>query len=101
MSETTTTTARAANKAGQKVLDAVASAGETALPTAVEVAEVTMSLDVPTKVVLNQKLIVVVSVAGGAALGAVGLWGAKKLRAVKARRDLEKALESEIVPNAS
>lgn len=83
MSETTTTTtsaARAANKAGKTIIDTVASAGEHTLPTVVETAEVALALDVPTKVVLNQRLIVIASVLGGAVLGAGVLYGVNRFR---------------------
>ncbi len=82
MSETTTTTtaARAANKAGQKIIDTVAAAGENTLPTVVETAEVGMALELPTKVILNQRLVVAVSIVGGAALGAGVLFGINKWR---------------------
>lgn len=91
--ENTTTAARAANKAGQKIIDTVADAANHVGPTVVETAEVALALDVPTKVVLNQKLIVVTTAFASAAAGAGILWGVNKLRDRKALRDLEKAAD--------
>ncbi len=74
MSETTTAAVNtAAKKAG-----VAASAVSDALPTVIETAE--LALEVPVKVVLNQKLVVAVSMVGGAALGAGILFGINKWR---------------------
>lgn len=78
-STVSTATARAANKAGQKVLDAV-EAVSTAAPQVVETSEVAASIVVPSKVILKQPLIVGVSVLAGAGLGAGILWGVQKIR---------------------
>lgn len=79
MSETTVDKAAvtAANKAG-KAAGATASAVSETLPTVVETIEVVTT--VPSKVVLNQRLVVVASVVGGAALGAGAFWGVNKWR---------------------
>jgi hypothetical protein len=74
---TETTTASATSKAADKAIKAVAAASET-LPTVVETAEVAMT--VPSKVVLNQKLIVIVTAVTAAAAGAGVLWGVTKFR---------------------
>lgn len=77
MSDTTTTVAQAASKAGEKAIKAVAAATET-LPTVVETTEI--ALEVPAKVVLNQKLVVLVAGAVGAGLAVGGLFGYRKLQ---------------------
>lgn len=74
MSETTNTATTATTTAAKK---AAAAVSET-LPTVVETVEVAMEM--PSKVVLNQKLVVIVSVAAGVAIGAGGLWGFNKWR---------------------
>ncbi len=75
MSETTTAVV---NSAAKKAGVAAAAVSE-ALPTVVETVEVAM--EVPAKVVLNQRLVVAVSIVGGAAIGAGILFGVQKLRA--------------------
>jgi hypothetical protein len=80
----TTTAKKAAEKTAAVVVDT--------LPTVVETVEVAM--EVPAKVVLNQKLVVVVSLAAGSALTAGVLYGLQKWRAHKA--DKENQVE---VPN--
>jgi membrane protein YqaA with SNARE-associated domain len=97
MSDTATTVAAASNKASQKAINAVAAASET-LPTVVEVAEHAIAL--PTKVVLNQRLIVVVTAVGSAAVGAGVLWGVNRLRAVRAQKRAERQAE-EILENVT
>jgi len=74
MSESTTAVA---NTASKKAAQAAAAVSE-ALPTVVETAEI--ALEVPSKVVLNQKLVVAASVAGGMALGAGIYYGVQKFR---------------------
>ena len=71
------TTNTAVNKAAKAAGVTAAAVSET-LPTVVETAE--LAMEVPTKVVLNQRLIVVASIVGGAALGAGILFGVQKLR---------------------
>lgn len=77
MPETTTVATSASKKATEKAIAAVAAASDT-LPTVVETAEV--ALEIPSKIVLNQKLVVVASVAIGTALGAGALYGVNKWR---------------------
>lgn len=97
-SATTTTThvAKGSSRAAEKAIAAVAAASET-LPTVVETAEVAM--EIPAKVVLNQKLIVTVSIFGGAAAGAGILWGVQKLRARLQAKKIEKQVEEVIAPS--
>lgn len=92
MPETTTSVTSASTKAADKAIKAAVAVSET-LPTVVETAEV--ALEIPSKVVLNQRLVVVASVAAGAALGAAGLWGANKLRQHLAVRKLNRDIEAE------
>lgn len=99
MSETTTKSARAANQAGRAIIDAVQTAGDHTLPTVVETTEHAMSLDLPTKVVLNQRLIVGASIVGGAVLGVGILAGVNKFRAVRRERKFAEVVNEEIVPN--
>lgn len=102
--ETTTTAARAANKAGQKIIDTVSEASDHVLPSVVETAEVAMAFDVPTKVVLNQKLIVTAAFVGGGLATAGVLFGVKKFQAIKAKKRADKiveAIDSELVPDAA
>ncbi len=80
------TTDAAVNKAAKAAAVTAAAVSET-LPTVVETAEIAM--EVPAKVVLNQKLVVTAAVVSGIAIGAVGLWGANKLRARLAAKKLE------------
>lgn len=74
----------AANKAAKAAAASAAAVSDT-LPTVVSTTE--LAMEVPTKVVLNQRLIVVASVVGGVAVGAGALYGLQKL---KARRDVAK-----------
>lgn len=97
---TTTTAARAANKAGKAIIDTVTAAGEHTLPTVVETAEVALALDVPTKVVLNQRLIVIATAVASASAGAGIYWGVNKFRAVRAQRKMEQAVEETLNPTA-
>lgn len=71
------TTSAAVNKAA-KAAAVTAAEVSSVLPQVVETAEVAM--EIPAKVVLNQKLIVVVSILGGAALGAGALYGVNWFR---------------------
>lgn len=86
MSETTNAVATTSKKATEKAIAAVAAASDT-LPTVVETAEV--ALEIPSKVVLNQKLVVLVSLAAGGGLTAGALWGVNKFRAYRAQKKLE------------
>lgn len=79
VSETTTTTTAASKKAASTVADNI--------PVIVETAE--LAVEVPAKVVLNNKLVVAVSLVAGAAVGAGVLWGVNKWRARKAEETLE------------
>lgn len=93
--ETTTTpvvsnTTAAVNRAA-KAAGVTAAAVSEALPTVVETVDVVAT--VPAKVVLNQKLVVVTAVVGGAALGAGILFGIQKLKARKETKELEKKLQ--------
>lgn len=92
MPETTTSVTTASTKAADKAIKTAAAVSDT-LPAVVETAEV--ALEIPSKVVLNQKLVVIASIAGGAALGAVGLWGANKLRQHLAVRKLKGDIAAE------
>lgn len=66
--------ARVATKAAKDATDAA----HGALPMVVETAE--LAMEIPSKVILNQKLIVAVSILAGAALGAGLLYGVNKFR---------------------
>lgn len=79
----------AATAKAAKAAAAVAAVSEN-LPTVVETAQI--AAVVPSKVVLNQRAIVAVSVVGGMALGAGLLYGVDKLREIKRRKDIEKAV---------
>lgn len=72
MSETTTAVA---NTASKKASQAAAAVSE-ALPTVVETVE--MAVEVPAKVIVNQRLVVAAAVVGGAAVGAGILFGTQK-----------------------
>jgi hypothetical protein len=90
--ETTTTppvvaTAPVVSKAAK----AAAAVSDT-LPTVVETAEVAM--EIPTKVVLNQKLIVTAGVVVGVALGVGATIGWNKFRAHQQTKKLNKAVET-------
>lgn len=76
MSESPVTTA-AVNKAA-KAASVSAAAVSSALPTVVETAE--LAMQVPSKVVLNQRLVVLTATVAGAALGAGILFGVEKFR---------------------
>lgn len=81
MSETTTAAGRTADAAinrAAKAAGVTAAAVSGTLPTVVETVEVVAT--VPAKVVLNQTLVVGVSIIGGAALGAGILFGVNKWR---------------------
>lgn len=88
MTETTSTTATATKKAVDKTATAVSNA----LPTVTETVEVAM--EVPAKVVLNQKLVVAVSLLTGAGLTAGALFAVNKW---KAHKSLKKG--DVVVPN--
>lgn len=97
MTESTTATRTTASVAEKAAVNRAAkAAGVTAaevsktLPTVVETAE--LAMEVPSKVVLNQKMVVAVSVVAGAALGVGVLFGAYKLRERMAKRKLDKEL---------
>lgn len=96
MTEPTTATKTATSVAERAAVGRSAKAAADAsnvLPTVVETAE--LAMEVPSKVVLNQKLVVIVSVVGGAALGAGILFGVNKLRERMANKKAEK--ENEII----
>jgi len=90
VTETTTTVKSASTKAGEKAIAAVAAASET-LPTVVETAEV--ALEIPSKVVLNQKLVVTVAVLGGIAAGAGGIIAWNRFKAARAAKKIEAEVE--------
>jgi hypothetical protein len=73
VSDTITTASTKSSKAAEKVVENI--------PAVVETVEV--ALEVPAKLAVKTPLIVVVSVLGGAALGAGGLWAVNKWRARK------------------
>lgn len=87
----TTETTTASKKATEKAIAAVAAASET-LPTVVETAEV--ALEIPSKVVLNQRLVVGVGVVAGIALGVGGVFGYGKLKEIRARRTAAKVVSN-------
>jgi hypothetical protein len=74
VSETTNAVAHASQKTAAKTADKVAAV----LPDVVETVEVAM--EVPAKVVLNQKVVVVAASVAGAAFGIAGYWGFNKWR---------------------
>jgi ABC-type proline/glycine betaine transport system permease subunit len=78
---------------------AAKAAGEVskALPTVVETAE--LAVEVPSKVMLNQKMIVAVSVVGGAVLGAGVLFGVNKLRERMAKKKVDGDVLEEDIEN--
>jgi hypothetical protein len=94
MSETTT--ASASTKAAEKAIKAVAAASET-LPTVVETVEIAM--DVPAKIVLNQRLVVIVTAVGGVTAGAAGLWAVNKLRQRLAVKKLNRQIDEDVAVN--
>lgn len=98
--ENTTATARAANKAGRAIIDTVAEAGNHITPAVVETAEVALALDLPTKVVVNQRLIVVGTAVASAAAGAGILWSVNKFRERRAKAKLEKAVDETLTAAA-
>jgi 16S rRNA C1402 (ribose-2'-O) methylase RsmI len=90
MSETTTVATKTVEKAAKvapKVSEELANLiSDAGLPVVTDITE--LSLDVPVKVVLNQKLVVSVSVVIGAAAGIGGLFLAKKLKSLRdAKKD--------------
>lgn len=94
MSETPVATATktavakaAARQAAESAVDHV----NAVLPTVVETAEV--ALQVPSKVVVNNKLVFTVGVVGGAAVGAGLLYGINKLRERRLAKKLKNADE--------
>lgn len=95
MAETTTTAVTTGSKAADRAVRAVAAASET-LPTVVETAEV--ALTVPSKVVLNQRLIVVASIVGGTVLGAGALYGYNKFQQARANKKLHAAVDEMTAP---
>jgi hypothetical protein len=90
---TTTEAAKAANKAGRAIIDSVASAGDSLTPTVVETAEVALSVDVPTKLVVNQGVVVAAAFVGGVAVTAGAFFGWKKYQEYKNNKAIEKAAE--------
>lgn len=84
MPETTTApTAAAVNKATSKAGQTAAAVSET-LPAVVETVE--LAMEVPVKVALNQKLVITISILGGAALGAGILFGVQKFTTHRAEK---------------
>jgi hypothetical protein len=77
VSDTITTASTKSSKVAEKVAEKVVDN----IPAVVETVEV--ALEVPAKLAVKTPLIVVVSVLGGAALGAGGLWAVNKWRARK------------------
>lgn len=90
MSETTTA---AANTASKKAAQAAATAVETTLPTVVETVE--LAAQIPSKVVFNQKLVVLATLVVGGGLGAGALYGVQKLKERRAAKAVEKDLTAE------
>lgn len=69
-----TSTAAIAIKAAKTTADSA----HKVLPTVIETAE--LAMEVPSRIVLNQKLVVVASILAGGALGAGVLYGVNKIR---------------------
>ena len=88
------TASPAVNTAAKKAGVAAAKVSEV-LPTVVETTE--FALDVPTKVVLNQRLVVVAAFLGGSAVTAGAYWTVKKVQAVRAAKKLESDLDAVVV----
>ena len=102
MSETTTAAGRTADAAVNKAAKAAAvsaAAVSEALPTVVETVDVVTTM--PAKIVLNQRLVVVASIVGGAALGAGILFGVQKLRVRKQVKAMEKAVDEKLLGDES
>lgn len=91
MSTSTETTTAAVNTASKKAAQAAAAVAET-LPTVVETEALTATLEVPTKVVLNNNLIVLASAVGGSALTVAGFYGWKKFQEFRAKKAAEKTV---------
>lgn len=99
MSETPATAATAAKTAAKVAV--AKPVGETVgdnlnkvLPTVIETAEV--ALEVPSKVVVNERLVFIVGVVAGAALGVGILFAVNKLRERNLREKIKKAAEAAI-----
>lgn len=84
MSETTNTATKTAAKAAAAVSET--------LPTVVQTSE--FALEVPTKVVLNQRMVVIAGVTAGIALGAGAVIGWNKFKAYKAKKDFQADVET-------
>jgi hypothetical protein len=92
MSETTTAAANTATKAAKKASEGLTDlVTDNSIPLVVEATE--LALEVPVRVVLNQKLVVSLSVLGGTALGAGILFGVQKLQARRLAKKHEAELE--------
>lgn len=93
MSTATETTTAAVNsaskKATEKAAQAAAAVAET-LPTVVATEEITATVEVPTKVVLNQSMVVITSALAGAGVLAAGLYGWKKFQEIRAKKAADK-----------
>jgi hypothetical protein len=88
MSTATETTTAAVNSAAKKAAVAASAVAE-ALPTVVATEEITATLEVPTKVVLNQGLVVATAFVGGIAVTAGAVFGWKKYQAYKNKKAVE------------
>lgn len=90
----TTTAAKGANRAAKNIIDAVAAASDSVSPTVVETTETVLALDVPSKVIVNQRLIVAVTAVAAAGIGVAGVLGFQKIREVRARKAVEKKMHA-------
>lgn len=93
MSETSVSVpAKAVVKAATKsTVDSAAQHLNAVLPTVVETTDI--ALELPSKVVVNQRLVVIVGVVGGAVLGAGVLYAVNKWRDRSAKKKAEKDLD--------
>lgn len=95
--ETTTAATKSADVVASKASKAAAAVSDS-LPTVVDTVEVAM--EVPAKVILNQKLVVTAVAVVGIAAGAAGLWGFQKLRArMAAKKLVQEMMEQEFHHN--
>lgn len=101
MSETTTAAtaakvgAKAASKPVVEIVEVVATDHlNKVLPTVVETSETILEL--PSKVVVNQKLIFIVGIVGGAAVGAGIVFAVNKLRERKLKENVKKMADDTV-----
>jgi hypothetical protein len=96
MSETTSTTSAAVRAAAAKSAAVKATDNlNTVLPTVVETTDAVLEL--PTKVVVNQRLVFLVGVVGGVALGAGAVYAVNKIMAARTAKKVRDAAEAAVV----